>query len=170
MRKIKVKKPGLRILKTVFTVAICMIISKLTKGMLNPYDMGVIAVLAIQSDVAESLTEVRKRLGSTIIGGLIGTIFMSMLYIFNIEWLDALLVPLGIFLILYFCSKLINKNEYILIACYVFLQITLVEIATVGWIYPLRIMLNTLVASVVAMLVNLYTPREKKKITYYREK
>lgn len=170
MRKIKVKKPGLRILKTVFSVAICMIISKITKGFLNPYHMGVIAVLAIQSDVAESLTEVRKRLGSTVIGGIIGTIFLSVLFVSKIEWLDLILIPLGIFLILYFCSKLINKNEYILIACYIFLQITLVEIQEVGWMYPIIVMLNTLVASVVAMLVNLYTPREKKRVTLYKEK
>lgn len=170
MKVSKIKKPGLRIIKTVISAAICLIISKLTGGILRPYDMLVVAVLATQGDVAESLHEVKNRISSTIIGGLIGTLIMVMVYISKSDWLEVLLVPLGLFTILYFCSKLIGKSEFIIIACYTFFAITLDEPTDISWFYPLRVMANTIVASIVAMTVNLYTPREKNKVVLYKEK
>ena len=73
-------------------------------------------------------------------------------------------------MILYICSKLINKTEYILIACYVFLAITLEEAPEISWIYPIEVMVTTIIASIVAMVVNLYDPRKKKRVTTYKEK
>ena len=106
----------------------------------------------------------------TIIGGIIGTIAMVIGYITNENVLKLLMVPLGIFLILYFCSKLINRKEFILIACYVFLSITLEEAPELSWIYPIKIMVTTIVASTIAMVVNLYDPRKRRKINIYNEK
>ena len=170
MKKVSLEKPGLRIIKTIVAIIIVMIMSKFSDGLLTPYDMVVVAVLAIQSDVAESLNEVKNRLSSTIIGGIIGTIVMSIMYISKLEFIDVLLIPLGIFLILYFCSKLIKKSEFIVIACYVFLAITLDEPAEISWMYPIKIMANTIVASIVAMLVNLYTPKDKSRVKVVKEK
>ena len=62
------------------------------------------------------------------------------------------------------CSKLINRKEFILIACYVFLSITLEEAPELSWIYPIKIMVTTIVASTIAMVVNLYDPRKRRKI------
>lgn len=170
MKRVSLQKPGLRIIKTIIAIVIVMIMSKFSDGILTPYDMVVVAVLAIQSDVAESLNEVKNRISSTIIGGIIGTIVMSIMYISKLEFIDVVLIPLGIFLILYFCSKLIKKTEFIIIACYVFLAITLDEPAEISWLYPIRIMVNTIVASIVAMLVNLYTPKDKSRVKVVKEK
>lgn len=172
MKKIKIEHlvlPGLRIIKTVVALAIVMVISICSDGHLAPYDMAVVAILAIQDDVAQSFNEVRKRIGSTVIGGIIGTIAMGIGYITNENLLRLLIVPIGIFLILYFCSKLINRTEYIIIACYVFLSITLEEPPELSWLYPIKIMIATLVSSIVAMVVNLYDPRRKKKVRLYNE-
>ena len=68
------------------------------------------------------------------------------------------------------CSKLINRKEFILIACYVFLSITLEEAPELSWIYPIKIMVTTIVASTIAMVVNLYDPRKRRKINIYNEK
>ncbi len=172
MKKIKIEHlalPGLRIIKTVIALAIVMVISICSEGVLAPYDMAVVAILAIQDDVAQSFHEVKKRIGSTVIGGIIGTIAMVIGYITNENLLKLLIVPIGIFLILYFCSKLINRTEYIIIACYVFLSITLEEAPELSWIYPIKIMIATIVSSFVAMIINLYDPRRKKKIRLYNE-
>ena len=173
MKKLNVEHsvlPGLRIIKTIVALVVVMLISICTEEVLPPYDMAVIAILAMQDDVAQSFKEVKNRIGSTIIGGIIGTIAMVMGYITNENVLKLLMVPLGIFLILYFCSKLINRKEFILIACYVFLSITLEEAPELSWIYPIKIMVTTIVASTVAMVVNLYDPRKRRKINIYNEK
>lgn len=168
--KVKLKAPGLRIIKTIVAIFIVMGISKFSNGLLTSYDMVVVAILAMQGDVAESLKEVRNRISSTIIGGIIGTIVMSIMYISGSESIDMILIPLGVFLILYFCSKLIDKTEFIIIACYVFLAITLDEPAEISWLYPLKIMANTIVASIVAMIINLYVPKDKSMVKVVKEK
>ena len=173
MKKLNVEHsvlPGLRIIKTIVALVVVMLISICTEEVRPPYDMAVIAILAMQDDVAQSFKEVKNRIGSTIIGGIIGTIAMVIGYITNENVLKLLMVPLGIFLILYFCSKLINRKEFILIACYVFLSITLEEAPELSWIYPIKIMVTTIVASTVAMVVNLYDPRKRRKINIYNEK
>ena len=170
MKKLNVEHsvlPGLRIIKTIVALVVVMLISICTEEVLPPYDM---AVIAMQDDVAQSFKEVKNRIGSTIIGGIIGTIAMVIGYITNENVLKLLMVPLGIFLILYFCSKLINRKEFILIACYVFLSITLEEAPELSWIYPIKIMVTTIVASTIAMVVNLYDPRKRRKINIYNEK
>lgn len=169
MKKVNIEKPGLRIMKTVIAALIAMTIGSLSNGILRPYDMVVVSILAIQADVTKSFKEIKNRIASTVIGGIIGTIAMSIMFIGNSTLLNIVLIPIGIFLILYFCSKLINKSEYIIIACYVFLAITLDEEPGIGWVYPIRVMANTIVASVVAMAVNLYDPRKKKNIRTYSE-
>ena len=151
MKNINIEMPGLRIIKTVLSVFIVILLSHLSHGILQMYDMAIVAILAIQSDVSESFNEVRNRISSTIIGGILGTIAMCIGYILKIE--------IGVFIILYLCSKIIDRSEYILISCYVFLAIVLDEPATISWLYPLRVMLNTVVASIVAMIVNLYNPK-----------
>ncbi len=173
MKKINIEHsvlPGLRIIKTVLALLIVMIISICSNGLLAPYDLAVVAILAMQDDVAKSLKEVKNRIGSTVIGGIFGTIAMAIGYLTNENLLKLLLVPLGIFLILYFCSKLINRKEFIMIACYVFLSITLEEAPEISWIYPIKVMVATIVSSIVAMVINLYDPRRKKKVTLYNEK
>lgn len=173
MKKINIEHsvlPGLRIIKTVVALLIVMIISICSGGLLAPYDLAVVAILAMQDDVAKSLKEVKNRIGSTVIGGIFGTIAMAIGYLTNENLLKLLLVPVGIFLILYFCSKLINRKEFIIIAFYVFLSITLEEAPEISWIYPIKVMVATIVSSIVAMVINLYDPRRKKKITLYNEK
>lgn len=159
MKKVNIEVPGLRILKTVITVLIVVLLSHLSHGILRAYEMAIVAVLAIQSDVSESFHEVRNRLSSTLIGGIIGTIAMCIMFAIDFDVIDAIVASAGVFIILYFCSKIIGKAEYILIACYVFLAIVLDQPATISWLYPLRIMANTIVASIIAMIVNLYNPK-----------
>ena len=136
MKRIKLEHkvlPGLRIFKTVLALIIVMLISIASNGYLPPYDLAVVAILAMQDDVIQSFKQVDNRLASTIIGGIIGTICMAIGYITNENLLKIALVPAGIFLILFFCSKLINRTEYIIIACYVFLSITLEESPEISW-------------------------------------
>ena len=173
MKKIKVEHtilPGLRIIKTIIALILVMIISVCSNGLFPPYDLAVVAIIAIQDDVTQTFKQVKNRIGSTVIGGIIGTVAMEIGYITNSNILELVLVPIGIFLILYICSKLINKTEYILIACYVFLAITLEEAPEISWIYPIEVMVTTIIASIVAMIVNLYDPRKKKRVTTYKEK
>ena len=108
MKKLNIEHsvlPGLRIIKTIVALVIVMIMSICSNGVLAPYDMAVVAILAMQDDVAKSFKEVKNRIGSTIIGGIIGTIAMVIGYITNESILKLLMVPLGIFFILYLCSK-----------------------------------------------------------------
>lgn len=166
---IKIKAPGLRIIKTIIAVVIVMVISKISNNVLRSYDMVVVAILAMQGDVAQSLKEVRNRISSTIIGGIIGTIVMSVMYMAQSDIIDIILIPLGVFSILYICSKLIDKTEFIIIACYVFLAITLDEPAEISWLYPIRVVANTTVASIIAMMINLYTPKDKSNVKVIKE-
>lgn len=173
MKKLKIEHevlPGLRIIKTVLALIICMLISIASNGYLPPYDLAVVAILAMQDDMAKSFSQVKNRMASAFIGGIIGTIFMAIGYVTNENLLKIFLVPLGIFLILYFCSKLINRTEFIIIACYVFLSITLEEAPELSWFYPIKVMVTTVIASIVAIVVNLYDPRRNKRVTVYNEK
>ena len=58
MKRIKLeheKLPGLRIIKTVFALFIVLLISVATNGFLPPYDLAVVAVLAMQEAVVQNL-------------------------------------------------------------------------------------------------------------------
>ncbi len=173
LKKVKINHdilPGLRIIKTTLALIIVMIISICSNELLDPYNMAVVAILAMQDDMAKSFREVKNRIGSTIIGGCFGTISMVIGLITNANILKLLLVPIGILLLLYFCSKLINRKEFIIIACYVFLAITLDMPPEESWLYPLEVMAATLIGSLVAIVINLYNPRKKKKVTIYNVK
>ena len=103
MKKVNIEVPGLRILKTVITVLIVVLLSHFSHGILRAYEMAIVAVLAIQSDVSESFNEVRNRLSSTLIGGIIGTIAMCIMFAIDLDIIDALVASAGVFTILYFC-------------------------------------------------------------------
>ena len=173
MKRIKLEHdvlPGLRIIKTVIALLIWMLISLASNGYLPPYDLAVVAVLAMQDDMAKSFKQVQNRMASAFIGGIIGTICMAIETITNENLLKIVLVPIGVFLILYFCGKLINRAEFIIISCYVFLSITLEQNPEFSWFYPIKVMVTTVVASNVAILVNLFDPRRHKRVTVYKEK
>lgn len=98
--KTHIEIPGLRILKTVIAVFIVMIIATLSNGALQRYEMVIVAILAIQGDVVKSLKEVKTRIASTLIGGIIGTIAMCIMYIGKSDILNISdLIPICIFLI-----------------------------------------------------------------------
>ena len=80
MKKIKVEHtilPGLRIIKTIIALILVMIISVCSNGLFAPYDLAVVAIIAIQDDVTQTFKQVKNRIGSTVIGGIIGTKFKN---------------------------------------------------------------------------------------------
>ena len=77
MKKVNIEAPGLRIIKTVIAVLIVMIIGTFSNGILQPYEMTIVAVLAIQADVAKTFKEVKNRISATVVGGILGTLAMA---------------------------------------------------------------------------------------------
>ena len=91
MKKVNIEAPGLRIIKTVIAVLIVMLIGTFSNGILQPYEMTIVAVLAIQADVAKTFKEVKNRISATVVGGIIGTIAMAISFINSSQIVNIIL-------------------------------------------------------------------------------
>lgn len=162
MRKyIKLKKPGLRNIKTVIAVFCCILIGELIGR--NPLLSTVAALLTIENNMDKTIQSGTNRIFATIFGGVIGTIIMCFIYVINGKYANLILVPLGIFVIIYICSKIIKRPEFITIACVAFLSVNFVSTTdNLNLMYAINRTCDTLIGVIVGMIVNLYNPRKNR--------
>ncbi|GAA3649193.1 FUSC family protein [Asaccharospora irregularis] len=148
----KLRRPGMRNIKTGIGVLICVLI-----GYLNILDKtfyaAIACVVCMQATVKGSLTVGLNRLKGTLIGGVIGFLFAL------IRPGDPLLSCIGIIITIYTCNTL-NINKSITIACVVYCAIHL-GIGTADPVYySIHRIIDTSIGVIVGVGVNylIYRP------------
>jgi len=161
MNNIKIERPGLRNIKTVVSVLICLIICGMFNR--NPLLSAVAAILTIENSMDKTIDTGINRIFATIFGGIIGTIVMCFLYVINNEYSVMIFIPFGIFIIIYICSKIMKRSEFITIACVAFLSVNFENSSeNLDIMYAVTRTCDTLIGVIVGMFVNLYNPKKRK--------
>ncbi|NMB08648.1 MAG: hypothetical protein GX981_09725 [Tissierellia bacterium] len=113
----KVKKIGLRNLKTALAVALAIFLSQLL-NLRSPFFAGIAAITAMQSSVSESFSSGVDRMLSTILGGIIALLFSL------VAPENPFFIGLGIVIIIYVCN-LFGWKQSVQLSGMVFLSIIL---------------------------------------------
>lgn len=164
--KPKFPKIGLRTLKSAISVFLCLV---LFPDM--PFFACLTAVICLQDTVSNSIQMGINRGLGTILGGVLGLVFLIFTRLvssnFPTDFISTLLIyiiiSIGIIVVIY-CCNLINKSGAINIACIVFLGVTTANAYEQPLHYALERTIQTLFGIFIAILVNKYiTPPKEKK-------
>ena len=113
----KIKKVGLRNLKTALAVALTIFLSQIL-NLRSPFFAGIAAITAMQSSVSESFSSGVDRMFSTILGGTIALLFSL------VAPENPFFIGLGIIIIIYLCN-VFNWKQSVQLSGMVFLSIIL---------------------------------------------
>lgn len=142
----KIKSPGMRTIKTALIVAISLILSKLL-NISYPFYAAIAGIICTQNTVQGSLNASKDRIIGTIIGSVLGVIFV---YAFSYNpWSSGV----GVLILLYFL-KLIKLEDSYRVACIVYLA-TFIPGHGPAITYGIERTLATIIGIVVALIVNL---------------
>ena len=153
-------KIGFRTIKTVTAVFICFLIDYLIFPE-SAFFATVAAILCIQKNNQDSITEAKKRTIGTLIGGVCGALFLlmgSVMSFFRFELLRYFIISLMLIPIIQFSVK-IKQDKSTFLMCVIFLSIV---INHAGDTNPLAFALirtiDTSVGIAVALCINLIFP------------
>lgn len=157
---VKLPSVGLRMLKSVLAVWLCLMLGLLRPGGM-PFYSAIAAVLCTQPDVQGSLKVGLNRTVGTLLGGAAG---MGMLYALKGMGVPALgaghytLIALALLPLMYL-TVLLEKRPATYITCVVFLSVTISHGAdSVPWLFALNRVVDTLIGIAVALAVNFLLP------------
>ncbi|MDK2802459.1 MAG: FUSC family protein [Oscillospiraceae bacterium] len=159
---VNIPKIGMRNFKTAISVFLCIIVAKLFNR--GDFFYAIIAsIMCMQSTIKNTKKVGMDRMIGTIIGGLLGFIFLYIDFIFLSGRYNFILIPVGIIIDIYICN-LLNKGSSSPISCIV---MTSIIFYNGGWdevyLYTFDRIVETGVGIVIAMLVNIYLRNPSKK-------
>lgn len=166
--KLKFEFPtiGLRTIKSAISVFLCLLLFPDF-----PFFACLTAVICLQDTVANSVKIGIHRGAGTILGGIIGLIFLLFCKLISSsvpthivsKLLIYLIISIGIIAVIY-CCNLINLPGSINISCIVFLAVTTAHAYERPLYYAMDRTIQTLFGILVSILVNKYInpPKEKE--------
>ncbi len=161
MRNLKIQKPGMRNIKTGIGVMICVLIGYI-HIIDNIFFAATACIVCMQTTVKSSLTVGLNRLKGTLVGGLIGFLFVL------IRPGSPVLACLGVITTIYVCNVLNIKNS-ITVASIVYCAIML----NIGTNNPLTYSLgrtwDTSMGVIIGVAVNYYIFRPNYLNSIYKE-
>lgn len=154
----KLKKIGMRNLKTALSVLICVALSQFFNREYIFY-AAIAAVMAMQSSVSDSFKAGKNRMLGTIMGAFIGLVSAI------ISPGNAILCGIGVVIIIYICDFL-DWEKSVTISCTVFLVIMLNLNGRGPVSYSINRTLDTFLGIIVAVLINyfIYPPEHIDKV------
>ena len=144
----KIKKVGLRNLKTALAVALTIFLSQIL-NLRSPFFAGIAAITAMQSSVSESFSSGVDRMFSTILGGIIALLFSL------IAPENPFFIGLGIIIIIYLCN-VFNWKQSVQLSGMVFLSIILNYEEGSRLYYAFYITVDSLFGLIVGTLINYF--------------
>lgn len=146
-----IPKVGRRNLKTAIAVAICLITLPLI-GFNQPFYACIAAILSMQDTPENSWQYGKTRLKATLLGGIVGIIFIFVNQM-AFDWkLFSIITPLGIIVSIYLCN-LVNWKSASGTACVVYCSV-LINHSDDMYIFALDRMIETILGVLIAVLVN----------------
>ena len=154
--KNKSPKIGLRTVKTVISVFLCFLIDSFRNDSV-PFYAVIASILCTQPDIENSLIIAKSREKSTIIGGIVGMLFLTMekvLVTIYPELFRELILSLMLIPIIYLSLLLKQKNGTALM-CVVFLCVTITHERDMNPLYfAWSRIVDTSLGIVVSLIVN----------------
>lgn len=155
---------GMRTIKTLIAVYICILIGFL-RGVL-PFYSAISAVLCIKKEKGEGHQVGRNRIFGTLIGGMVGLVFLVLLRQAGLQELGAmhlLIVPLGLIPVIYL-NVHFGMKEAVFISCVVFLSVTITHGGEEApYLFAVNRMIDTIIGVLVAWLINHILPMGKEE-------
>lgn len=154
----KIKRIGMRTIKTVLAVTLAIGIGQLL-NLKSPFFAGIAAIMAIQTSVSESLSKGRDRIYGTVLGAIIALIFSI------IAPENTFFIGLGILIIIY-VANIVGWTKSAQLSMIVFLSIMLNYEEGNRIAYALNRILDTLVGLVIGTGINYFIvpPKVEGKI------
>lgn len=144
----KVKKVGMRTIKTVLAVTLAIGIGQLL-NLRSPFFAGIAAMMAMQTSVSESLSKGKDRIYGTVLGAIIALIFSI------IAPENTFFIGLGILIIIY-VSNIVGWKKSTQMSVIVFLSIMLNYEEGNRVAYALNRILDTLVGLIIGTGINYF--------------
>lgn len=152
---IHLKKIGMRNIKTALSVFFCIFVYNFLEGR-DAFYACVAAVMCMQSTLENTKKVGMERILGTLIGGIMGIIFLFFDKILLLEQYTFLLVSIGIIPLIYICT-LFNRGGAVPITCIVFISILFYHRdSSNSYIYAINRIIDTGFGIAVAMLINKY--------------
>lgn len=152
MKIIDIPKPGLRNIKTALSVFLCVLLFELI-GRPNPLFACSAAIICMKETVFNSYKSGVDRLVGTLIGGVVGLVFLLIKNYLSLFPTQSVIVGIGIVIVIYLCT-LLQKSDTTVISCIVFLAIVISVSEISPYLYAANRMLDTFVGIIVALIVN----------------
>jgi len=150
---------GSRNIKTALSVLVCLIFWP------NSLFAAIAAVICVQGTVENSLVIGINRLIGTLLGGILGIVFLYIANGLNLQNFLPLIVSIGVLLIIYICN-IIKKPSACSIASITLISILVSQSYNNPLMYSIRRIIETAFGVIVAILINKYIhpPKEKNTI------
>ena len=163
----KIKAPGLRIIKTFFAVTLAMLISSYRPGEGLPFYSAIAAIICLKSDVEGSRDIGKNRIIGTMLGGLCGLIYLLIVPANTLPKAFELILISFLSSIIIWIMSMANKPKAISIMAIVFLSITINhgKEANLPFLFAFNRTFDTMIGVISAILVNWsdFAFREKYK-------
>lgn len=151
----KLPKIGMRTVKTAFAVYLCLIIGQLVNG-ITPFYSAIAAIFTMKDTQLGSVNYGKTRLFSTLVGGVVGILFLWIGGSINQQAIFDIIIAVGIICCIYICNYF-GRNNSASLACVVFLAVILNHNnGNEKYVYAFTRMVETLIGIVIAIGVNKY--------------
>lgn len=164
MNRFEFPKVGYRNLKTALAVFICMVLFELS-GDKNPFYACIAAVICMKDTVESTFSMGKNRLIGTLLGGLIGVLFIFIVdNILFLQSINSLVTAVGVIGAIYLCN-IIKKPGAVTICCIVFIGIMINYDGPASYSYAIGRSIDTSIGIIIAIFINKYInpPVEKNK-------
>lgn len=159
MKKLELPHIGSRNIKTALSVLVCLVFWP------NSLFAAIAAVICVQDTVENSLNIGINRLVGTLLGGILGVIFLYITNGLHLQNVLPLVVSIGVSLIIYICN-LIKKPSACSISSITLMSILVSQSYNDPLVYSIQRTIETAFGVIVAILINKYIhpPKEKNTI------
>ncbi|MGG7059546.1 FUSC family protein [Clostridium nigeriense] len=159
MKTFELPHMGSRNIKTALSVLVCLIFWP------NSLFAAIAAVICVQGTVENSLVIGINRLIGTLLGGILGIVFLYIANGLNLQNFLPLIVSIGVLLIIYICN-IIKKPSACSISSITLISILVSQSYNNPLMYSIRRIIETAFGVIVAILINKYIhpPKEKNTI------
>lgn len=165
----KIKPPGLRIIKTFIAVTLAMVVSSHRPGEGLPFYSTIAAIICLKSDVEGSREIGKNRIIGTFLGGFCGLIYLLIIPPNTLpENIELILISFLTSIIIWVMSML-NKPKAISIMAIVFLSITINhgKEDVLPFLFAFNRTLDTMIGVISAIVINWSEFELRDKYTNY---
>lgn len=160
--EIKVRKPGMRIVKTMIAVFLCLAVSIFAEDyMENPFFACIAAIVTLKNSMDDSKFSSFTRLEATFIGGLFGLLALQLQYALQLDMTSLLYCAIlaGLVGALLWIMTTFLHSQCAALTCIVMLSLAINHgVDSAPWKFAVNRFIGTLIGVVIALLINRLLP------------